>query len=174
MSSSGVALSQTTILVDTNVIIEAVRAGCWNALTGGARVETVEECRDEAQRGDGTRKGYVPVTPDHLSRLFAIHPVSRLARARLAAQYPDASSMDTGERDLFAHALERAAESVWFLNSPDIASVRAAVVLRLEDRLCSLGGLMKQLGARPRTALRSHHEEAWLSRYRTQFLLDRR
>lgn len=34
-----------SILVDTNVIIEAVRTGCWAALTGQLRVETVVACR---------------------------------------------------------------------------------------------------------------------------------
>jgi hypothetical protein len=42
----GVGPKATVVLVDTNVIIEAIRTRCWNALTGGLRVETVAECRD--------------------------------------------------------------------------------------------------------------------------------
>ena len=40
-----------TVLVDTNVILEAHRAGVWRALAGGYPVETVEECVTETQTG---------------------------------------------------------------------------------------------------------------------------
>ena len=40
-----------TVLVDTNVILEAHRAGAWRALAGGYPVETVEECVTETQTG---------------------------------------------------------------------------------------------------------------------------
>jgi hypothetical protein len=38
-------------LVDTNVVIESHRVAAWRALTGGYRVETVEECVAETQIG---------------------------------------------------------------------------------------------------------------------------
>ncbi|MDB4913761.1 MAG: hypothetical protein JWM95_1405 [Gemmatimonadetes bacterium] len=169
-------MSRTTILVDTNVIIEAVRTGCWNALTGGLRVETVEECRDEAVRGDGRQRGYIPVSTEHLSRLAVVHPVSPHARAAFALRYPDALSMDKGERDLYAHAVERTeqGDDVWLLSSADKASVRAAVTLRLEGHLRSLDALIRQLGARPVVPLRRHHEESWLASHRIEYLLMRR
>ena len=40
-----------TVLVDTNVILEAHRAGAWRALASGYPVETVEECVTETQTG---------------------------------------------------------------------------------------------------------------------------
>ena len=40
-----------TVLVDTNVILEAHRTGSWGALTGGYAVETVEDCVTETQTG---------------------------------------------------------------------------------------------------------------------------
>ncbi len=40
-----------TVLVDTNVILEAHRTGFWPALTGGYGVETVEDCVTETQTG---------------------------------------------------------------------------------------------------------------------------
>ncbi len=45
-----------TVLVDTNVILEAHRTGTWRALTGGYRVETVEECVTETQTGFQLRR----------------------------------------------------------------------------------------------------------------------
>ena len=38
-----------TVFVDTNVILECHRVGSWRALTGGYRVETVDECVDETE-----------------------------------------------------------------------------------------------------------------------------
>ena len=39
------------VLVDTNVILEAYRAGAWRALADGYPMETVEECVTETQTG---------------------------------------------------------------------------------------------------------------------------
>jgi hypothetical protein len=77
----GVARKDTVVLVDTNVVMEAVRTRCWNALTGGLRVETVEECRDEALRGDRGRPGYLPVSEQDLARIRNVHPVTPLERS---------------------------------------------------------------------------------------------
>src|SRR5438552_1749501 len=126
------------MLVDTNVIIEAVRTGCWRAITGRMSVETVEVCTHEAKRGDADRTGYIAVSEEDLSRLSRVHSVSETERAALVLQYPDASGMDAGERDLFAHAYARA-DDTWILFSPDKASIRAAVRLGCADRLRSLG-----------------------------------
>ena len=40
-----------TVLVDTNVILEAHQTGSWQALAGGYTVETVEDCVTETQTG---------------------------------------------------------------------------------------------------------------------------
>lgn len=163
------------MLVDTNVVIEAVRTKCWNALTGGLRVETVEECRDEALRGDRGRPGYVAVGEGDLSRLAAVHRVTELERATFGMEYPDAQNMDAGERDLFAHAYARAAgsDSVWLLCSPDRASIRAAVALGWHDRLRSLAALAEAVGARASAPLADHFGKRWLSDFRTICLLKR-
>ena len=44
------------VLVDTNVILECWRVGAWRALTGGYRVETVEDCVIETQTGYQRRR----------------------------------------------------------------------------------------------------------------------
>jgi hypothetical protein len=165
----------TVVLVDTNVVIEAIRTKCWNAVTGGLRVETVAECRDEARRGDRHRTGYVAVTDEDLDRLAAVHRVDDLQRAMFGLGYPDAQNMDAGERDLFAHAYSRAADGddVWILCSADKAAVRAAVALGWQDRLQSLGGVVAAVGARVSTPLADHFGERWLSDFRTACLLGR-
>lgn len=169
------SLRDTVVLVDTNVIIESVRKGCWNALTGGLRVETVEECRDEAGRGDRGRAGYVAVTEVHLQRLAQVHAVTELERAVFGLSYADAANMDPGERDLFTHAYERAGkgDEVWILCSPDRACIRAAVALGWADRIRSLEVLANAVGARPSPPLAGHFGERWLSDFRTACLLGR-
>ncbi|HYH78377.1 MAG TPA: hypothetical protein VEX86_01225 [Longimicrobium sp.] len=156
--------------MDTNVIIEAVRTGCWPALTSHLRVETVDTCRDEARAGNPARPGYVHVTAEHLARLHRVHPVTAVERASLVLAYDGADGMDDGERDLFAHAHARD-DDTWVLCSPDKASVRAAVTLGWGDRLRSLGSLAALAGSRPRIPLKPHFEEAWLVTWRTHFRL---
>src|SRR5690348_9946757 len=142
-------LRDTVVLVDTNVIIEAVRTSTWNALTGALCVETVEECRDEARRGDSTRPAYIPVSDGDLSRLHAVHPISKQQRAEYLLADPEAVGMDPGEQDLFAHAFQRsrAGDQAWVLCSSDKASIRAAVRLNLADQLRSLEAVCDAVGA---------------------------
>jgi hypothetical protein len=169
----GVARKDTVVLVDTNVVMEAVRTRCWNALTGGLCVETVEECRDEALRGDRGRPGYLPVSEQDLARIRKVHPVTPLERVTFGMAYQDARNMDQGERDLFAHAYARAArgDSVWILSSADRACMRAAVALGWHERMCSLGALAAAVGAHPNPTLLDQYGERWLSQVRTGYLL---
>ena len=164
--------SRPVVLVDTNVIIEAVRTGAWTAITGQFVVETVESCTEESTRGDPSDPQYVVVGEGELARISQVHPVTETERAALALVYPDADGMDGGERDLFAHVIGRPVGPRWVLCSPDKASVRAAVVLGLGDHLCSLADLVHEVGVRPKTPLRTHFEGSWLSEWRTQFLLN--
>lgn len=169
----GVALADTVVLADTNVIIEAVRTGIWKALTGAFRVETVEECREEARRGQSSNPSYVPVSDADLARLGAVHVVSEAERAAYLLADPDAVGMDPGERDLFAHAWHRLqrGDPVWVLCSSDKACIRAAVRIAIADQLRSLEAACHAAGARPRTALKQHHREQFLTEHRTAYLL---
>jgi hypothetical protein len=98
---------QTVVLVDTNVVIEAVRTGVWKALVGSRTVETVQECHDETQRGNPHDPGYVVVEAGHLGGLSAVRQVDAVQRASLFLTCPEAAGLDPGERDLLAHALAR-------------------------------------------------------------------
>lgn len=170
---AGLPLSTTFVLVDTNVIIEAVRTGTWNALTGALRIQTVEECRAEARRGEATRPGYVPVSELDLARLDTVHSVSMHDRAEYLISDPEAVAMDPGERDLFAHVhqLLKAGDGMWVICSSDKASIRAAVRIAIADQVRSLEALCNAVGTRARVPLKPHHEERFLRRYRTEYLL---
>lgn len=167
------ALSRTVVLVDTNAIIEAVRTSTWNALTGGLLFQTVEECAEEAGRGDSNKPSYVAVSNKDLIRLHKVHRVSDANRAHYLLRDPDAMGMDPGERDLFAHACSREAsgDSVWVVCSPDKASIRAAVRIGWADRLVSLERLSDEVGARPKLPFKAHFGETFLSQFRTEYLL---
>lgn len=169
-----VPLARTIVLVDTNAIIESVRTGTWNALTGGLLFETVEKCVEEAEAGDSTNPSYVAVSGKDLSRLAKVHRVSEKDRANHLLADPDAMGMDAGERDLFAHAHSRelTGDSVWVICSPDKASIRAAVRIGWADRLVSLERLANEVGARPKPSFKQHFGEKFLSRFRTEYLLD--
>lgn len=173
MLLEGVARRDTVVLVDTNVMLEAVRTRCWNALAGGLCLETVKECRDEALRGDRGRPGYLPVGEADLARIRTVHSVSAIERVTFAMAYTDAQNMDPGERDLFAHAYGRIlrGDALWIITSADRACVRAAVALGWHERMHSLAALAAAVGATPRPPLVEHHGERWLSSARTGFLL---
>lgn len=156
------------LLIDTNGIIEAVRTGCWNAVTGQLQVETVEECRRESRAGN-RNPGNITVSAQNLNRLNAVHDVSSDRQAAFELAYPDASGLDQGERDLLAHAFDLADDEVWRLCSPDKACVRAATEMGWADRLCSLERLADEVGERPQPPLFDHFSERWLSEWRTHF-----
>jgi len=158
-------------LLDTNAILEAVRTGTWGALTGGLSIETVEECREECLRGDCFSSGYIAVTEDDLARATQIHLVSHSEQATLTLQ-TDASALDDGERDLFAHARSRPEEDeAWLICSADRACVLVGVALGWKDRLVSLEAAIDAVGATADPPLRRHFKEKWLSVERTRALL---
>jgi len=161
----------TVLLFDTNAIIEAVRTGCWAAVTGQYSVETVEAVVSESKAGDPGAPGYVPVGEADLLRLGAVYSVSETQRGALADSYGDADGLDRGERDLFAHGLTHK-EEVWLVCSPDKASVRAAMKLGWRERLCSLENLAQTVGIKPNPPLGRQFCEPWLSSFCTQILLE--
>jgi hypothetical protein len=156
------------VLVDTNIIIEAVRTRCWNALVGHFTLETVDKCLEEARTGDPMRRAYVAVDTEQLKGVGMAHSVSSVEMARLAVTLPTADQLDAGERELFAHALGRT--DAWIAGCADRAALKAAFALGWKDRIVSLEALAHVAGARPK--LKRHLRERWLSDVRTAFLLE--
>ena len=158
------------VLVDTNIIIEAFRTRCWNAVTTHFALETAEKCYEEALTGDLHRRGYVEIDAALLRKgLRSRHVVSDAARAALVLKLQRVDGLDAGERDLLAHALERA--DAWLASCADRAAMYAALELGWEERLVSLEAMARTAGARP--SLKAHFTEAWLSQVRTAYKLDR-
>ena len=158
------------ILVDTNIIIESVRNGCWNGLRGYYALVTVKKCREEAQSGIARTPGYVVVEDHHLSSGIEIVNITDIQRAALATSSADAAALDVGERDLWAHAYSRG--DGWEATCADQAAVRVAVQLGWADRLVSLEELISSAGIRPKARLKNHYTRRILSIWRTRFRIN--
>lgn len=160
------------ILVDTNIIIEAVRVGCWSALTAHFHIETVAKCCEEARTGDLRRPGYVPVSEKDLQIRLTAHRISDTALADLALRDADSFRLDEGERHLWAHALGRNDE--WFACCCDRAAINAAVRLGWQDRLVALEELADHAGASAALRrLKAQFSKVRLSEWVTAALLER-
>jgi len=160
------------VLVDTNIIIEAVRTGCWSALTAHFIVQTVEKCCEEARTGDAHRRGYVQVNESDLREGLEVHRVSEVDLAVLSLRDAEAFRLDAGERHLWAHALGRT--DAWVACCCDQAAINIAVRLDWGDRLVSLEELAGAAGARHAVKqLKPQFEMARLSAWRTAALLRR-
>lgn len=158
------------VLVDTNIIIEAFRAHCWNAVKTHFSVETVETCYEEALTGDPLRPHYVAVDAAQLRNgLRKRHAVERAQRAQLGVRLAYEEGLDSGESELFAHALGRV--DAWIASCADRAAIYAALELGWEERFVSLEAMAHAAGAKP--ALRHHFTDRWLKDVRTTYLLDR-
>jgi hypothetical protein len=162
--------SNRLILVDTNIIIEAVRTECWSGLRGYYQLVTVEKCREEAQSGIARTPGYVLVEDTHLSSGIQIMAVTDADRVLLVTSCTEAAVLDDGERDLWAHAYSMGDD--WGAACADQAAVRVATQLGWGDRLESLEELVRAAGIRTRLPLKNHYTRRMLSVWRTKFMLD--
>lgn len=160
------------VLVDTNIIIEAIRTGCWAALTGYFQVETVEKCREEARTGRAYRAGYVNVQEKDLRDRLIAHHVGDQALAGLKLRDAKSELLDAGERHLWAHALGRT--DAWLACTADAAAVHAAVRLGCQDKMVSLEQLTEACGSRSSARrLNKQFRSEQLSGWRTAALLAR-
>ncbi len=84
-------MAKERVFVDTNVIIESFRTGCWTAICQRYAIETVEKCIEEAMTGDPTDPRYVPVDAEVLNAgLAARHAVQKVDIATLVLAFPHA------------------------------------------------------------------------------------
>lgn len=156
-------------LVDTNVILESHRVGSWRALTGGYRVETVEDCVTETQTGFQRRRPEQRIHAGELrASLAAVHSVGDRERAELAIR-AHGIILNRGEASLWGHALHR--DDAWVLCGPDKASLRFGVRMGFRERLVSLERLLDDVGYRPRGALRTAYTRRWLDGMLSELVL---
>ena len=160
------------VLVDTNIIIEAVRTGCWSALIAHFSIQSVEKCCEEARTGEAHRSGYVAVSEKILREGLEVHRVSDTELVALSLRDAEAFRLDAGERHLWAHALGRT--DAWIACCCDQAAINIAVRLDWGDRIVSLEELAAAAGAKHALKqLKSQFESARLSAWRTAAVLRR-
>lgn len=160
------------VLVDTNIIIEAVRTRCWSAVRAHFSVATVDRCCEEARTGQRHRPGYVPIEEADLRERLASHAVGKEELVALVLADAEAFRLDIGERELWAHALGRG--DAWLASCCDRAAVNAAVRLGWEDRLVSLEELAETAGSkRAAQAMKDQFSRRRLAEWRTAALLKR-
>lgn len=150
------------LLVDTNAMIEALRVKCWKAISTFYRIETAERCI--AELGTGPKADQESV--ELVRKTALVHAVSQVQRIALMQRYSMADLLDSGERDLLAHALARA--DAWFLCGPDKATLRALQALGLLARAVSLEKLARVAGARGNDQFKDNYRERWLSQQRVR------
>ena len=158
------------VLVDTNVIPECWRVDAWKALTGGYGVETVEDCVIETQTGFQRRRVEQQIDNAKLrTSLATIHKVGNKEHATAAVRDALFSSLDLGERALWAHALSR--NDAWVLCGPDKASLRLGVRLGFRERLFALEMLLIDAGFRPKQPLRTNYTTKWLAQTLSEIVI---
>jgi hypothetical protein len=91
------------VFADTNVILESFRTGCWAAISNHFSIETVEKCVEETLTGNPGDSRHVAVpSADLTAGLSGQHPVNRKELASLVLSNPSCSTLDDGEKHLFA------------------------------------------------------------------------
>jgi hypothetical protein len=163
--------TRPAILVDTNIIIEAVRVGAWERLRAHEAVVTVRRCREEALSGVPGSPGRVPVTEQHLDGPLTVADVSDSERAALALSCEDAGTLDAGERDLLAHAQVRVSSDQLVIVCADQAAVRVAISMGLGDQMVSLEDVLHQAGIKTDADLKHHYTRRCLENWKTKHAL---
>ena len=168
--------TRPAILVDTNIVIEAVRVGAWERLRAHESVVTVGRCCEEALSGKPGTPGRVPVTEKHLGPPLTVEQVTEAERAALHVKYDGAAALDEGERDLLAHAHTRREKGgnptdKFVIVCADQAAVRVAVAMGLGDHIVSLEEVLRDAGVKFDGELKRHYTRRCLHDWKTKHAL---
>jgi len=153
---------EQVILVDTNVIIEAHRLGCWNSLADFFNLETVEKCIEETQTGFQQREPEEQIDSENLQKtLSSIHSVSDIEIANFYIKHESKNiALDDGELHLLIHA-ERCKDA-WMVNSPDKAAMRFIFEMGWHDQMVSLESMINRVSSKTSSAPYRNFTENWL------------
>jgi hypothetical protein len=157
------------VFVDTNVIIEAHRTGCWQAPAASYDIHTVEAVREESLRRPKGDIDYIPIDEAVFDGNVTVHAVSDTERARAIIEYPELAHLDEGEKDMLA-CLYSAGISVMLLTTGDTAAIRMACQLGFADQLCALETLARKGSIQ--TDLKSWYTSKHLSIVKARCMLD--
>ncbi|PLX22907.1 MAG: hypothetical protein C0600_16120 [Ignavibacteria bacterium] len=158
------------VLVDTMIIFEAHRTGCWARLAGIYELRTVEKVQEEALAGRKTRTDYIAVNPAEFGSRIAVEKVSERMLIEAYKACEDLGLLDDGEKHLLAyiHSLDPD-ERPLLLTTADKAAIKVACQLGLKDNLISLGELVER-GTLDRD-LKTQYSKEFLHSERTKFSL---
>lgn len=174
--TSEASFAKIRVFADTNVILESFRTGCWTAISKHFAIETVEKCIEETLTGnpDDTRHVAVP-PPDLKAGLAGQHPVTRKELATLVLGHPSSSTLDDGEKHLFAwlFANKLLPSRVIVVTTADKAALVASNGLGWLDCMTSLEDLARKsgVGRVHLDALALQYREDWLSSIKTKIKL---
>jgi len=161
------------VFADTNVILESFRTRCWTAISNHFAIETVEKCVEETLTGNPGDPRHVAVPPAALNAgLAAQHPVTRMELATLVLSNPSCSTLDDGEKHLFAwlFAKKLLPSQVIVVTTADTAALVASHGLGWLDCMTSLEDLARKAGVGRGNldALAKQYRNDWLSSKKTQ------
>jgi len=114
-------------------------------------------------------RDYVKVDAAQFDEKVTVNKVSKIELAAAQLRAPLMAQIDAGERDLLAYVAAHN-ENALLISTGDRAAVKTACALGLSDRLRSLEELAQNCGQKPK--VNEWHTKKWLSRVRTEYLMD--
>lgn len=169
-------MTKIRVFVDTNVIIEAFRINCWNALCHQYDIETVDKCVEEAMTGDSSNPNYTRINRNELVKeLKGHHQVKKRDLIEFALKYPHCQAIDDGEKYLFAFLYIQSifpSQSA-LIATADKAAIKVISELNWLDNVKSLEELVHNCGITNNQVLKleKQHTINWLKEVKTQFRL---
>lgn len=158
------------VLIDTNVILEAHRVGCWISLSQYFNLHTVEKVIEETQTGFQNRNPEQTIDQALLRKSFNhVQTVTDLQVVEFDMTNTG-TLLDDGEKQLIIYS-QTIKEKVWYLNSPDLASVKYSCQVGSQDRLISLESMIRRLDCKLKNELERNFTESWLSQSKLKFLM---
>lgn len=169
-------MSKPRVFVDTNVILEAFRTGCWKAICQNFSIETVEKCIEEAMTGNPEETGRVNVPLKELTDgLAARHDVTKKELAIFVLNNPGCQALDDGELHLLAwlHTNGLLSKVIVLLSTADKAAIVATGRLDGLDALVSLEHLALKSGITKGqlASLQNHYRNGWLDEIKSKVRL---
>ena len=169
-------MAKTRVFVDTNILIEAFRTGCWTAICNKFDIETVDKCVEEALTGNPDDPTRVHIDRDALLEgLAGRHQVGKLELADLVLSHPSCQGLDDGEQHLLAwlHAQGLLPGALILVSTADKAAIVATGNIVWLDSLISLEHLANESGVTHGQikSLARHYCTGWLDEIRIKIRL---
>jgi len=105
-------INRPVVYLDTCVIIEAHRVGCWKQLVSRYELHTVRRCCEELADGNPHDPEYVPVDRNQIAEDMIVHDCERRQSIAAATKAASFGGLDAGERDLLAWCADQDPEAM--------------------------------------------------------------